>query len=455
MEMKLFIVGGFIRDNILGVKSKDIDLMVVGATFEELEAKGLTKTVGADFPVFLDKFGNEVALARTERKVGVGHTEFETKFDPNVTVEEDLVRRDLTCNSMAQEIEISFLDDQAIHEIGEIIDPFGGQRDLEAGLLRQVSEAFSEDPLRVLRVARFAARLGFLIAPETIKLMGEINASGELRDLTKERVWSELSRAMMERQPQNFFRVLEDVGALKSLFGKEAAFFERSHQRLMIMANSMMNEKQRWMGLFMDINTTSMINTFIQEVKMPSEIAKAIRFSVDLVAVDKNSVEDLVSFMNRWKLHATNLSPLLDAIEVFNEIHTALAGTMEGLTIAVEQAGAIGFSDLTQNEQDNLVGPAISDAINVLRQKPFRRWIVYKQGEVLKGYTELSESPERRLLSASKALADKLDQVSIDIEPMFAEMQLVRNRGPYMGATYNVELDELKAVIMDIQNEAK
>ena len=317
-------------------------------------------------------------------------------------------------------------------------------------MLRHVSDAFAEDPLRVLRVARFAARLGFLIAPETIKLMREISSSSELRHLTKERVWAELSRAMMERHPQNFFKVLGDVGAMKSLFGNTAAIFERSQHRLMVMVMSddAISEKQRWMGLFMDITDAALINTFIKDVKMPSEIAKAIRFAVDLVAVDKSSAKDLVGFTNRWKLNVNNLSLLRDAISVFNVVNASIAATMVAMPVAVQKSAAMNLSSLPLAQQKYLEGPAIGAAINEMREGPFNDWIAFKQKERDEVVVEVSSSGDR-LLIAAKALATKMDQVTEDISPMFAEMQLVRGRGPYQGATYGEELDELKAAIAE------
>lgn len=188
---------------------------MVGATAEEMLAKGF-RPVGADFPVFLDpNTGEEYALARTERKSGRGYGGFVFHASPEVTLEEDLVRRDLTINAMAE-------DDH-----GNLTDPYHGQRDLEARLLRHVSPAFAEDPLRVLRVARFAARyapLGFKVADETLELMRQLSDSGELEALTAERSWKEISRALMEDQPQVFIQVLRDCEALKVLMPRSMRY---------------------------------------------------------------------------------------------------------------------------------------------------------------------------------------------------------------------------------------
>ncbi len=205
-EMKTYLVGGSVRDRLLGVPAVDHDHVVVGATPEELVAAGFVP-VGRDFPVFLHPQTNEeYALARTERKSGRGYAGFTVHAAADVTLEEDLRRRDLTINAMA------------IAEDGTLIDPYGGARDLAARTLRHVSDAFAEDPLRVLRLARFAARFSeFTVAPETLALCRDLVASGELDALVAERVWQEISRGLMERTPSRQFVVLRACGALAVL----------------------------------------------------------------------------------------------------------------------------------------------------------------------------------------------------------------------------------------------
>ncbi|WP_160285704.1 multifunctional CCA addition/repair protein [Pseudomonas knackmussii] len=214
--MQIYKVGGAVRDRLLGQPTSDIDWVVVGASAEDMLEKGY-RPVGADFPVFLHpKSGEEYALARTERKSGRGYGGFTFYASPDVTLEEDLIRRDLTINAMAE-------DDH-----GRVIDPYGGERDLQARLLRHVSPAFVEDPLRVLRVARFAARfapLGFRVADETLELMRELSDSGELEALTPERTWKEISRALMETRPDVFIQVLRDCNALSVLMPEVDALF--------------------------------------------------------------------------------------------------------------------------------------------------------------------------------------------------------------------------------------
>lgn len=215
--MHVYLVGGAVRDFLLGHPYHEKDYVVVGATPQQLLDQGY-QPVGKDFPVFLHpQTKDEYALARTERKSGIGYHGFQFFTDPDVTLEDDLIRRDLTINAIA-------MDETS----GEIFDPYGGRQDLELKLLRHVSNAFLEDPLRVLRVARFAARYfqyGFSIAPETLNLMQQLSQSGELDALTPERVWKETSRALMETHANVYLEVLHQCGALKVLFPEIEALF--------------------------------------------------------------------------------------------------------------------------------------------------------------------------------------------------------------------------------------
>ncbi|MDF3886998.1 multifunctional CCA addition/repair protein [Cupriavidus basilensis] len=210
--MQVYAVGGAIRDALLGQPSQDRDYVVVGATPAEMEAAGY-KPVGKDFPVFLHpRTREEYALARTERKTAAGYKGFAFYCSPDVTLEDDLVRRDLTINAMAQAVD----DDGAL--AGPVIDPYGGRRDLAARQFRHVSDAFAEDPVRILRVARFAARfIDFTVAPETLVLMRRMVDAGEVDALVAERVWQELARGLMEARPSRMFEVLRECGALARL----------------------------------------------------------------------------------------------------------------------------------------------------------------------------------------------------------------------------------------------
>lgn len=210
---KIYCVGGAVRDKLLGLPVQDRDWVVVGSTPEQMVARGF-KPVGSDFPVFLHpETHEEYALARTERKVAQGYKGFTVYASPEVTLEQDLLRRDFTINAIAQDSD------------GNLIDPYGGQSDLKAGVLRHVSGAFTEDPVRILRAARFVARFDFAIAPETLVLMRTMVDNGEIDALVAERVWQELARGLMQKHPSRFFTTLRDCGALKKILPEVNGLF--------------------------------------------------------------------------------------------------------------------------------------------------------------------------------------------------------------------------------------
>ena len=220
--MQIYMVGGAVRDRLLGLPVQDHDWVVVGATPEQMVAQGYLP-VGKDFPVFLHPDSREeYALARTERKSGRGYKGFTVFTSPDVTLEEDLARRDLTINSIAACADWTSAGGKLGSKV-DLIDPFGGQRDLQAKVLRHVTDAFREDPVRILRLARFAARFhDFSIAPETMALLREMVADGEADHLVPERVWQELSRGLMEAHPARMFEVLRECGALQVLLPEVA-----------------------------------------------------------------------------------------------------------------------------------------------------------------------------------------------------------------------------------------
>jgi tRNA nucleotidyltransferase (CCA-adding enzyme) len=212
-ELEVYLVGGAVRDELLGREVKDRDWVVVGATPQDMTDRGY-KPVGRDFPVFLHpETKEEYALARKERKTAPGYKGFTFEFSPDVTLEEDMGRRDLTINAMARDMN------------GELIDYFGGRRDLESGVLRHVSPAFAEDPVRLLRIARFRARYGYTIAPETHELLCAMVKRGEVDALVAERVWQELEGALVEAYPELFVQTLRDCGALARIFPEIDALF--------------------------------------------------------------------------------------------------------------------------------------------------------------------------------------------------------------------------------------
>lgn len=241
--MQTYLVGGAVRDKLLGLEVKDHDWVVVGATPEDMLARGF-KQVGADFPVFLHpQTHEEYALARTERKQGQGYHGFSVYAAPDVSLEDDLKRRDLTINAMAET------------ENGELVDPFGGHTDLQNRTLRHVSEAFCEDPLRILRTARFAARLaprGFSVCPQTMALMRQMVEDGELTHLVPERVWQEMQNALHEQAPTVFFELLQELGALAILIPElsETTALDAGLKALDCMHRQNGNTAQRFAALF-------------------------------------------------------------------------------------------------------------------------------------------------------------------------------------------------------------
>jgi tRNA nucleotidyltransferase (CCA-adding enzyme) len=260
--MQVYLVGGAVRDRLLGRPIKDKDFVVVGSTVADMLAAGFQQ-VGADFPVFLHPTTQqEYALARTERKLGHGYQGFSVHTSPDVSLEEDLQRRDLTVNAMAIEI-TSLSDDRPI--TGAVIDYYGGLADIESKTLRHVSDAFSEDPLRVLRTARFYGRyydLGFSIADETITLMQQLVASNELAHLSCERIWQESSRATMQSSPQVYWQQLFAIGALTEHFAplhhawQNVAVRETVQTALYFAAQMQLNLAQRWALLMSSVDQT-------------------------------------------------------------------------------------------------------------------------------------------------------------------------------------------------------
>lgn len=271
--MQVYMVGGAVRDKLLKRAYTDKDFVVVGATPEQMLQAGFIQ-VGDDFPVFLHpKTKEEYALARTERKSGKGYKGFEVYASPEVTIEEDLLRRDLTINAMAIEVK-GLMDDTPI--TGEVVDPYNGQQDIKDKVLRHVSEAFSEDPLRVLRIARFYGRFydpkleqdknehNFIVAPETIALIGQINDSDELKHLTAERVWQETSRALLQNSPQAYIDCLMKVGSLPYVMPNLAEALSNNSTKdlvfgaLQIAGQQNFNLAQRWAILMLAFTTEPM-----------------------------------------------------------------------------------------------------------------------------------------------------------------------------------------------------
>lgn len=285
--MKIYLVGGAVRDKLLGRPVADRDFVVVGATPEDMLECGFEQ-VGADFPVFLHPFTrSEFALARQERKTAPGYHGFETISDPSVTLEDDLRRRDLTINAMAVEVNATGFDVGVDDpDMSELIDPFGGQRDLQDRVLRHVSSAFAEDPVRVLRVARFAARYNFTVADETMRLMHHLVEQGEMDHLTPERVWAEFEKALAEDHPVQFFWKLRECDALEQLFPGlhrgiifNAAAVKKAALRIPVRCRHDLLIRMMIVFVHMDKDETQKL---LKDLKAPRDVMVSVRRMHDL-----------------------------------------------------------------------------------------------------------------------------------------------------------------------------
>lgn len=287
--MKIYLVGGAVRDQLLNLPIKEKDYVVVGASLEDMLKLGY-RPVGKDFPVFLHPQTNaEYALARTERKTAKGYKGFEFHANPNVTLEEDLKRRDFTINAMA------------IDENGTIIDPYHGQEDLKNKLLRHVSEAFAEDPVRILRAARFAARFkDFTVHPETLKLMQKMVQDGEVDALVSERVWQEFYKAVNEDYPERFLEVLNQAQALEILF---PAISKHFHTVLAALKNSRdADALTRFAAMFFSIDLAD-TQLFCEKIRVPLEFRDLAQltsnYGSQYFALDLENPEQVLDFLEK------------------------------------------------------------------------------------------------------------------------------------------------------------
>ena len=366
--MKIYQVGGAVRDRLLGRAVHDVDYVVVGSTADEMLEKGF-RPVGSHFPVFLHPITNaEYALARTERKTAIGHQGFTFHADPSVTLEEDLLRRDLTINAMAQEVngEGEF--------VGEIVDPYGGQADLKAGVLRHVSNAFLEDPLRVLRVARFAARFpDFHLAHQTLDHMKDMVKTHELETLSKERIWQELARAMEERDPICFIETLNQCKALTYVL--PASFEKQWHQKnaqkgirdamhLVVVANSELNQR---MACLLRTISAAEIQEWAKSSKWPNETTEFCQIAADFESAHSTLItHDVLAFFNRadlWRKprRITELLTLFDVLGIDIAIWQKLVSKLMGI-----DAGQIAES-VSQHSDTNQLGQAIHAELERVR----------------------------------------------------------------------------------------
>jgi tRNA nucleotidyltransferase (CCA-adding enzyme) len=380
--MQVYLVGGAVRDALLGLPVTERDWVVVGATPEELEAAGY-RAVGRDFPVFLHpETREEHALARLERKTGAGYRGFSTDFAPHVTLEEDLRRRDLTINAIAQSAS------------GTLIDPHGGQADLRARLLRHVSAAFSEDPLRVLRVARFAARfaaLGFTIAPETLALMRRMAAGDELDTLSPERIWRETERALDSSRPERFFSVLRTCGALARVMPELDSLLQKSPQgatalaALRAVADAQGDGPARWTALVGELNKHD-LDVLQARLRVPGAYADMASLHRRLATLLHGGHLSQESFLT----DATQLLKLLETADALRrperfeswlKVHAGRelaaghpARQTRGTCQRLERAQkAIARVKLAKDDLERLQGPKLAERLHEKRLDALRR----------------------------------------------------------------------------------
>ncbi|MGP5203363.1 tRNA nucleotidyltransferase [Psychrobacter aquimaris] len=385
--MQIYLVGGAVRDQLLARPIKDKDFVVVGATVAEMLDAGFLQ-VGADFPVFLHPNSHEeYALARTERKEGLGYKGFSVHASPDISLKEDLQRRDLTINAMAIEV-TSLTDDTPIN--GDVIDYYGGMADIDSKTLRHVSSAFSEDPLRVLRTARFYSRyydLGFVIADETLILMRQLVDSGELAHLSAERIWQESSRATMQLSPHVYWQQLFDIGALTEYFSPLHEAWADAHiretvQTALYFAGQMkLNLSQRWALLMASLNADLFRSIDKDLDANESAIAKNISKIGNAAKVPKAHTQFATLFTQQaTKLNAINH---LNAAEKIDLIQTCsahkepdklsqllvcshvlqLATQHRQMMLALSSFHAINMQDI----DSELTGPAIGAALRQAR----------------------------------------------------------------------------------------
>lgn len=338
--IKTYLVGGAVRDALLGLPVADRDWVVVGATQAEMLDQGYLQ-VGRDFPVFLHpESGEEYALARTERKTSAGHTGFEVFAEPSVTLEEDLVRRDLTINAIAQT------------EVGELIDPHGGARDLADGVLRHVSDAFEEDPLRVFRVARFAARFDFTVAPETLDLMRQMSCRGDLQELAAERVWQEFFKTLATPSPNRFVAVLKEADAVSPWF---------TELDLPVRLRDELVEPLHRFGSLGLATTAASLDAFCTRLKVPKDCARLARN----IARHGSTLGGWLTQPADAVLHSLHDAGLLRAQSSFADVSAVLSvehalGQLAELVKTLQGVGA-------RSVDAELTGAAIGQAITDLR----------------------------------------------------------------------------------------
>jgi tRNA nucleotidyltransferase (CCA-adding enzyme) len=363
--LKTYQVGGAVRDRLLGLPVHDIDYVVVGSSVKEMLGNGF-RPVGSHFPVFLHpQTQHEYALARTERKTAPGHQGFVFHADPSIQLEDDLKRRDLTINAMAQEVNASG------ELVGHLIDPYQGTVDLEQGIFRHLSDAFSEDPLRVLRVARFAARFPtFTIAPETLAIMKHMVSKDELKTLSKERIWQELARALRSQAPERFIDVLEECGALEEIWPTAFTVQWRnmsSRKEMLAQLNQVVAihpEIDKRLAILLKKLKPVEISTWGGELRVPNEITEYCFAVAEFEAchefvLSPQIVLDLFNRTDVWRKPAR----FTEVMKLFESIGVGVANWSKLVNAALQVDGGQIAAKISQLGSSSNLGEQIHQAV--------------------------------------------------------------------------------------------
>ena len=363
--MKTYQVGGAVRDRLLGLPVHDIDYVVVGSSVKEMLGNGF-RPVGSHFPVFLHpQTQHEYALARTERKTAPGHQGFVFHADPSIRLADDLKRRDLTINAMAQEVNASG------ELVGHLIDPYRGKVDLEQGIFRHLSDAFSEDPLRVLRVARFAARFPtFTIAPETLAIMKYMVSKDELKTLSKERIWQELARALRSQAPERFIDVLEECGALEEIWPTAFTVQWRnmsSKKEMLAQLNQVVAihpEIDKRLAILLKKLKPVEISTWGGELRVPNEITEYCFAVAEFEACHEfvpspHIVLDLFNRTDVWRKPAR----FTEVMKLFESIGVGVANWSKLVNAALQVDGGQIAAKISQLGSSSNLGEQIHQAV--------------------------------------------------------------------------------------------
>ena len=363
--MKTYQVGGAVRDRLLGLPVHDIDYVVVGSSVKEMLGNGF-RPVGSHFPVFLHpQTQHEYALARTERKTAPGHQGFVFHADPSIQLEDDLKRRDLTINAMAQEVNASG------ELVDHLIDPYRGKVDLEQGTFRHLSDAFSEDPLRVLRVARFAARFPtFTIAPETLAIMKYMVSKDELKTLSKERIWQELARALRSQAPERFIDVLEECGALEEIWPTAFTVQWRnmsSKKEMLAQLNQVVAihpEIDKRLAILLKKLKPVEISTWGGELRVPNEITEYCFAVAEFEAchefvLSPQIVLDLFNRTDVWRKPAR----FTEVMKLFESIGVGVANWSKLVNAALQVDGGQIAAKISQLGSSSNLGEQIHQAV--------------------------------------------------------------------------------------------